>query len=84
MGVLIRNMKGLDQLILKILLVPASVIPDTSAFVFCDSFHFLFCCTQMYTQHSRSEAWVARGCLLPKINYMLINICIKSSIGLDS
>jgi hypothetical protein len=31
-------MKGLDQLILKILLVPASIIPDTSAFVFCDSF----------------------------------------------
>lgn len=46
--------------------------------------HFSFCCTQMYTQHSLSEAWVARSCLLSKINYMLINICIKSSIGLDS
>jgi len=32
--------------------------------------HFSFCCTQMYTQHSLSESWVARSCLLPKINYM--------------
>lgn len=79
MGLLIWRTKGLDQMTLKIL--------SSSSICYSEHIHPLYsvfpfiphCATQKLARSTTSsEAWGVRSYLLPKINCVPINLCMKA------